>query len=129
VTIAALGIDPNAASHRISYTVGSAGYYTAPGSTNGLIDSVDTPLSFDALAPGYSIQGGGNAALGYAAKPGTALAASAAQDTVLGLLALEHHNASGNRAGVVKITAGPPASVAGAGQPGLQSGRQPIGVG
>jgi subtilisin family serine protease len=134
VSIAALGIDPNAASHRISYTVGTAGYYPAPGSTTGLIDSVDTPLSFDALAPGYSIQGGGDAALGYAAKPGTALvvtrnAGSAAQDTVLGLLALEHHNASGNRAAVVKIDTSPVDSDAAAGQPGRPSGRQPIGVG
>jgi hypothetical protein len=76
-----------------------------------LIDSVGTPLSFDALAPGYSVQGGGDAALGYAAKPGTALvvnrnAASAAQDTVLGLLALAHHNASGDRADVVEINIG-----------------------
>jgi hypothetical protein len=64
VSIAVRGIDPNAGSHRISYTVGTAGYYTAPGSTNGLIDSVGTPISFDALAPGYPIQGGGDAALG-----------------------------------------------------------------
>jgi hypothetical protein len=65
VNIVALGTDPNAASRRISYTVGRTGYYTAPGSTNGLIDSVGTPqspLSFDVLAPGYSVQGGGDAA-------------------------------------------------------------------
>jgi subtilisin family serine protease len=131
VSIAALGIDPGAASHRISYTVGTAGYYTAPGSTNGLIDSVSTPLSFDVLAPGYSVQGGGDAALGYTAKPGTALvvnrdAASLAGDTALGLLALEHHNAAGNRASVVTVAAGPDT---GAGRPGRQGGRQPIGVG
>ncbi|WP_158887478.1 S8 family peptidase [Amycolatopsis anabasis] len=111
VSIAKLGIDPNAASHRISYTVGTAGYYPAPGSADGLIDSVSTPLSFDALAPGYSVQGGGDPALSYTAKPGTALvvnrnAESAAKDTVLGLLALNHHNATGNRANVVKINAG-----------------------
>jgi subtilisin family serine protease len=133
VSIAALGIDPNAASHRISYTVGTTGYYTAPGSTNGLIDEVGTPLSFDALAPAYSVQGGGDAALGYTAKPGTALvvnrdAASASKDTVLGLLAIEHHNAAGNRAAVVKVNAAQPGSEAGAGRPGRHVGRQPIGV-
>ncbi|MGA6167248.1 S8 family serine peptidase [Amycolatopsis magusensis] len=106
VRLAALGIDPNADSHRISYTVGVTGYYTAPGS--GVIDSIDTPLSFDAVSPGYWVQGGGDAALSYLARPGTALvvnrdAATAGQDTVLGLLSLNHHNASGDRAKVVQL--------------------------
>jgi hypothetical protein len=35
VSSAALGIDPAAPSHRISYTVGVAGYYTAPGNSTG----------------------------------------------------------------------------------------------
>ncbi|GAA3575661.1 S8 family serine peptidase [Amycolatopsis ultiminotia] len=113
VSIAALGIDPKAASHRISYTVGTSGYYVAPGSTDGLIDSVDTPLSFDALAPAYSAQGGGDAALAYVAKPGTALVvnrnkAAVAGDKPKGLLALEHHNAAGARASVVQVEAGHP---------------------
>ncbi|WP_027927930.1 S8 family peptidase [Amycolatopsis benzoatilytica] len=108
VSIAALGIDPKAASHRISYTVGTAGYYVAPGNKNGLIDEVGTPLSFDALAPAYAVQGGGDAALGYAAKPGTALVVNRNQgaiagDKAKGLLAIEHHNASGQRASVVRI--------------------------
>ncbi|WP_326569144.1 S8 family serine peptidase [Amycolatopsis rhabdoformis] len=108
VSIAALGIDPTAASHRISYTVGTAGYYVAPGSTDGLIDFVGTPLSFDALAPAFSVQGGGDAALGYVAKPGTQLvvnrnAAAVAGDKPKGLLAIEHHNAAGSRAAVVRI--------------------------
>ncbi|MFI5609680.1 S8 family serine peptidase [Amycolatopsis sp. NPDC051903] len=108
VSIAALGIDPNAASHRISYTVGTAGYYVAPGSTDGLIDFVGTPLSFDALNPAFSVQGGGDAALAYVAKPGTALVvtrnpAAAAGDKAKGLLAIEHHNATGSRAGVVRV--------------------------
>ena len=108
VSVAALGIDPTAASHRISYTVGTTGFYTAPGSTTGLIDGVSTPLSFDVLSPGYWVQGGGDPALVYTAKPGTALVvnrntASAGSDTVQGLLALEHHNASGKRASVIRV--------------------------
>ncbi|MFE3171008.1 S8 family serine peptidase [Amycolatopsis sp. NPDC059090] len=108
VRIAALGIDPNEASHRISYTVGTAGYYVAPGTSNGLIDQVSTPLSFDALAPAYSVQGGGDAALGYVAKPGTALVVNRNKDSVAGdkakgLLAIEHHNETGQRASVVRI--------------------------
>ncbi|MFI9454088.1 S8 family serine peptidase [Amycolatopsis sp. NPDC052450] len=135
VSIAALGIDPNAASHKISYTVGTSGFYAAPGADSSTIDYVGTPLSFDALAPAYTVQGGGDSALGYVAKPGTALVVNrnaAAQDTVLGLLAIEHHNASGNRANVVKIQAnagGGNADVDRPGNGGRHTGRQPIGVG
>ncbi|HET6501177.1 MAG TPA: hypothetical protein VFG87_10485 [Amycolatopsis sp.] len=105
--IAALGIDPAAASHRIGYTVGTVGFYTAPGSATGLIDSVDTPLSFDVAALGYRVRGGGAPAVTYSAQPGTALVvdrnpASAALDTVQGLLALEYHNGTGRRAGVIR---------------------------
>jgi hypothetical protein len=103
--------------------VGVSGFYVAPGTTNGLIDYVGTPLSFDALAPGYTVQGGGDAALGYVAKPGTALvvtrnATSAAADNALGLLAIEHHNAAGDRANVVKVEDARPGN-----------DRQPIGAG
>ena len=129
VSVAALGIDPNAASHRISYTVGVSGFYTAPATTNGLIDFWGSPLSFDVLAPGYSVQGGGDPALAFAAKAGTALvvnrnAASAAADGALGLLALEHHNATGDRTSVVKVDAAAGARP----DPGRQGGRQPIGA-
>ena len=109
VRVAALGIDPDAASHKISYTVGVAGYYTAPSSTNGLVDAVDTPLSFDALAPGYTVRGGGDPALVYVARPGTSLVVTrnpASTDTSLGLLALAHHNTSGDRASVIRVHAG-----------------------
>ncbi|MDQ0376825.1 S8 family serine peptidase [Amycolatopsis thermophila] len=111
VSIAALGIDPNAASHKISYAVGTAGYYVAPGSTNGLIDSIDTAMTFDALAPGYSVSGANGAALVYSAKPGTALTVTrnpqtAQTDTVLGLLALEHHNGNGDRVSVIRVNGG-----------------------
>jgi hypothetical protein len=112
VSIAALGIDPAAASHRISYTVGTAGYYVAPGSTDGLIDAVGTPLSLDALNPALSVQGGGDAALAYVAKPGATLVvvrnpAAVAGDKPEGLLAIEHHNAAGSRAGVVRVEPAP----------------------
>ncbi|WP_216209096.1 S8 family serine peptidase [Amycolatopsis aidingensis] len=108
VRIAALGIDPAAESHRISYTAGTVGYYSAPG--HDLIDSIGEPVSIDALAPAYTVQGGGDPALSYLARPGTALVvnrnpAAARQDTVLGLLTLNHHNASGQRAGVVRVRA------------------------
>ncbi|MFD8493136.1 S8 family serine peptidase [Amycolatopsis sp. NPDC059657] len=103
VRLTALGIDPNAASHRISYTVGVVGYYPAPGAEDGTIDSAGAPISFDPLAPGYWAQGGGDVALGYVAKPGTALvvnrdADSLTKDGALGLLVLAHHNAAGGRA-------------------------------
>jgi len=47
----------------------------------------------------------------YTAKPGTALVvnrnnSSAAQDDVQGLLALEHHNATGKRADVIGLQGG-----------------------
>ncbi|GAA4658173.1 MULTISPECIES: S8 family serine peptidase [Amycolatopsis] len=108
VSLTALGIDPAAASHRISYTVGVAGYYPAPASPNSIIDAVSTPLSFDPLAPGYSVQGTGGPALMYTAKPGTRLTvtrngASAAADTGEGLLSLVHHNGAGLRAEVINI--------------------------
>jgi hypothetical protein len=68
-------------------------------------------MSFDALAPGYSVSGANGAALMYSAKPGTALdvtrnAGSAQADTVLGLLALEHHNANGDRVSVIRVNGG-----------------------
>ncbi|WP_236794296.1 S8 family serine peptidase [Amycolatopsis sp. GM8] len=108
VSLTALGIDPAAASHRISYTVGVAGYYPAPGSPNSIIDAVSTPLSFDPLAPGYTIQGSGGPALVYTAKPGGQLLvtrnpAAAAADTGDGLLAIEHHNGTGSRAQVINL--------------------------
>ncbi|TVT49434.1 S8 family serine peptidase [Amycolatopsis rhizosphaerae] len=112
VRIAALGIDPAAAKGRITYTAGVAGYYTAPGSSTGLIDSIDTPLSFDPLAPGYSVQGAGGASGPlYRAQPGAGLlvtrdAASAAQDTVQGLLVLGLHNGAGTRDTVVGLHSG-----------------------
>ena len=108
VLLTALGTDPAKDTSRISYTVGTAGYYVAPGNANGLIDVIDRPLSFDPLKPGLWVQGGGDAALSYLAKPGTALvvnrdAKALELDKSEGLLVLNHHNASGDRASVVTV--------------------------
>ncbi|KAA2253525.1 S8 family serine peptidase [Solihabitans fulvus] len=110
VALTALGIDPSKDSARISYTASVAGFYTAPGDKTGLISSISTPMSFDPLKPGLWTQGGGDAAIGYVAKPGTALvvnrdAAAAAVDKSDSLLVIDHHNASGDRAHVVKVNA------------------------
>jgi subtilisin family serine protease len=106
VPLKALGIDPAKGSARISYAVGVAGYYTAPGDESGLIDSVDM-LSFDPLKPGLRTTGQGEDALVFLAKPGTALSVKRdkANTKSEGLLVLNHHNASGNRAAVVRIPA------------------------
>jgi subtilisin family serine protease len=107
VPLKALGIDPAKGSARISYAVGVAGYYTAPGDESGLIDSVDA-LSFDPLKPGLRATGQGEDALVFLARPGTALSVKRdkANGGTEGLLVLNHHNASGNRASVVRIPAG-----------------------
>ncbi|GGM44038.1 peptidase S8 [Longimycelium tulufanense] len=107
VSLKALGIDPNADSKRISWTVGVTGYYTAPGDKDGNIDAISTPMSFDPLKPGLWVQGGGDAALSYLAKAGTALvvnrdAEALRADRANKLLVLHHHNASGKRAQVVR---------------------------
>jgi hypothetical protein len=107
VPLKALGIDPAKGSARISYAVGVAGYYTAPGDESGLIDSVDS-LSFDPLKPTLRATGQGEDALVFLAEPGTALSVKRdkANGRTEGLLVLNHHNASGNRASVVRIPAG-----------------------
>ncbi|MEU4741876.1 S8 family serine peptidase [Actinosynnema sp. NPDC023658] len=108
VLLTALGIDPSADTSRIGYQVGVSGFYVAPGSSDGLIDSIPNALSFDPLKPGLWVQGGGDAALSYLSRPGTALvvnrdAESLAADGADSLLVLHHHNASGDRADVVKV--------------------------
>ncbi|MCP2169956.1 S8 family peptidase [Goodfellowiella coeruleoviolacea] len=108
VSLAALGIDAAADTARLSYTVGVSGYYRAPGDTTGLVDQIATPMSFDPLRPGLWVQGGGDPALSYLAKPGTALvvnrnAEALAKDKADNLLVLNHHNASDRRAQVVSV--------------------------
>lgn len=110
VLLSALGIDPSADTSRIAYQVGVSGYYVAPGSSDGLVDSIPTALSFDPLKPGLWVQGGGDAALSYQSRPGTALvvnrdAESLAADRADSLLVLNHHNASGDKADVVQVRA------------------------
>ena len=109
VALSALGIDPAAASHRIGYTVDTEGDYTAPGEENGVVDRVDTPLSFDPLKPGLWVRGSGDAALTYEAKSGTALVVTRDREALAAdgsdtLLVLQHHNATGGRAQLVKPT-------------------------
>ncbi|WP_406601677.1 S8 family serine peptidase [Lentzea miocenica] len=111
VLLTALGIDPSKDTSRISYVVGVGGYYAAPGNANKLVDVIDRNLSFDPLKPGLWAQGGGDAALSYLAKPGTALVvnkneASLKADKSDGLLVLNHHNANGDRASVVLVKSG-----------------------
>ncbi len=108
VALTALGIDVERDSHRITYTVGTNGDYTAPGNTDGFIDRIATPLSFDPLKPGLRFQGDGEAALSYQAKPGTSLAVTRdpealAADRSESLLVLQHHNATGSRAQLAKL--------------------------
>jgi subtilisin family serine protease len=109
VALTALGIDPAKPSHRITYTVGTEGDYTAPGNADGLIDQITGPLSFDPLKPGLWTRGAGDPALSYVAEAGTALVvhrdrAALAEDRAGGLLVLQHHNTTGARAQVVEVT-------------------------
>lgn len=106
VLIDALGINPTTASHRISYEVGVAGFYTAPDDI--LIDSTLAPISYDPLKPGLWAEGSTPSLL-FAALPGTGLtihkdAASLALDNANSALVLNLHNKSGDRAKVVRIT-------------------------
>jgi subtilisin family serine protease len=106
VLLSALGIDPTADSARITYAVGVGGFYAT---SDGLVDALPGTLSFDPLKPGLWVQGGGDAALSYRATPGTALvvnrdAAALELDNADSLLVINHHNARGDRASVVRIT-------------------------
>ncbi len=108
VSLAALGIDPTASSAPITYTAGVAGYYTGPADTDGVIDTTG-PARFDAARPALWVQGGGDAALSYLARAGTALvvngsatAAAVARQSSR-LLVLHHHNATGDRVQAVTV--------------------------
>jgi subtilisin family serine protease len=105
VLVEALGIDPTAGTARISYTVGVAGFYTAPDST--LIDFIPATISFDPLQPGLWAEGG-SPSLVYVAQPGTSLvihkdAAALAADGANSLLVLKYHNKTGEKESVVRI--------------------------
>ncbi|HEX8759467.1 MAG TPA: S8 family serine peptidase [Pseudonocardiaceae bacterium] len=109
VSLAALGIDPLAATAPISYTTAVASYYTSPVSVGEVIDSTG-PALFDAVRPGLWAQGAGNAALSYLARPGTAMMVN--RDTIAAtaqradqLLVLHPANSSGNRVQLVPVSA------------------------
>ncbi|MEU7074420.1 S8 family serine peptidase [Streptomyces narbonensis] len=105
VRLSALGIDPEAASHPLAYTVSIGGFYRAPGSA--VVDQLDAPVRFDPLAPAYRIQGTGGPAVTYLAQPGRALAVHGSPGTPATgeLLTVFHHNGSGQRADVVTVKA------------------------
>ena len=105
VFLDALGIDPSAASARLTYQVGVAGFYPAP--EDSLIDAIPAALSFDPLKPGLWAEGGGTS-LVFVAQPGTGLsihkdAAALALDHADSLLVLNFHNKTGAKAKIVKI--------------------------
>ncbi|WP_228972936.1 S8 family serine peptidase [Streptomyces sp. DH12] len=104
VRLAALGVDPAAASHPIGYTVAVGGFYRAPGSA--VVDQLDAPVAYDPLAPRYRVEAAGAPALTHLARPGTALTVHAAPHARGGeLLAVLHHNGAGHRADVVTVRA------------------------
>jgi subtilisin family serine protease len=107
VSLAALRIDPLAATAPISYTTAVASYYTSPVSVGEIIDSTG-PALFDAVRPGLWAQGAGDAALSYLARPGTAMMVN--RDTIAAtaqratqLLVLHPVNSSGNRVQLVPV--------------------------
>lgn len=105
VSIKALGIDPTKPSAKISYTVGVNGMYVAPGDKDRLVDAIKTPMSFDVLAPALWVQGGGDAALTYLARPGTGLVVNRRPGVESGeLLVLHHHNARDHRVQTVAVS-------------------------
>nr|WP_243658994.1 S8 family serine peptidase [Tamaricihabitans halophyticus] len=114
INLAAIGIDAaKADSAPISYTVGVAGNYAASAAEDevGVIDQLAEPVDFDPLKPGVWLQGSGEPALSYLAKPGTALVANydreaAEQQGADQLLLLHHQNARGARAELADISAG-----------------------
>jgi subtilisin family serine protease len=107
IPLKALGIDATKPSARITYNVGVAGFYTAPGDDSDLIDQI-APATYDPLKPALRVTGQGADALVFTARPGTALSvwrdkSAVAADKTEGLLVVNHHNASGNRALVVPV--------------------------
>jgi hypothetical protein len=103
VSVKALGIDPTKDSAKISYTVGVAGMYVAPADSDRLVDVISTPMTFDVLAPALWTQGGGDPALTYLARPGTALVVNRSVGTTSGeLLVLNHHNRRDDRVATVR---------------------------
>ncbi|GAA1240965.1 S8 family serine peptidase [Prauserella halophila] len=104
VSLSALGIDPSADTHEISYTVGVSGYYGDP--ETGNVDTIDEPITFDPLNPAYTVEGADGAALSYVAGRRDTFTVTRnpdAADSAEELLVLNHHNASGRRASTIGI--------------------------
>ena len=103
VTLAALGIDPDADAAPLDYRVSMAGFYPSPGP---LVDAMP-PVRFDPLNPGLRVEGTTSSLL-FGAQGGTQLvvhrdAAALGGDGTGSLLVLNLHNASGRRAAVVPV--------------------------
>lgn len=108
VTLAALGIDPAAPAAPLTYSVGMLGL-TGPDDTDEVVDTVG-PIFYDALRPALRAQGGGEPAVAFLARPGTALVVQRDEIASLTqpsseLLVIHHHNATGDRAQVVRVSA------------------------
>ena len=109
VTHAALGVDPALKSAPITFSAGIFSAYTAPGSNSSTLDAV-ADMSFDATAPAFTFQGGGDPAFTFLANPATAVvvnrnASIATAQEASQLLLLHHHNAVGEQAQLVEVTA------------------------
>lgn len=104
VKLTALGIDPAQASAKISYTARVYGY-AAPEGRDGVVDATEGVTSYDALNPGLWVEGNGGAAFSFVAKAGTVLRVHRSPSTPISgtLLVLNHHNAIGDRADVVRV--------------------------
>jgi hypothetical protein len=104
VKLTALGIDPTQASAKISYTARVIGY-AAPEGNDGIVDATEGSMSYDALKPGLWAAGNGGAAFSFVAKAGTVLRVHRDRATPISgnLLVLNHHNATGDRADVVRV--------------------------
>ena len=109
VFLDALGIDGGAASARLTYQVGVAGFYTAP--ADSLIDFTGV-VSYDPLAPGLWVEGADAFPI-YVASPGTGLVvhqnqvALAKDKSDRSILSLFLHNGStSSRAVVTKVAVG-----------------------
>ncbi len=109
VSLAALGIDPSAATAPIAYTAGALGFYPGPVSIGSVIDRT-APALFDAVRPGLWAEGAGSPALSYVARPGAALVVN--RDTTAAvtqragrLLILHADNPSGHRVRVIQVSA------------------------
>ncbi|MDQ3763477.1 MAG: hypothetical protein M3460_18160 [Actinomycetota bacterium] len=109
VSLAALRINPSAATAPISYTAGVLGYYAGPVNIGSVIDSTAAVL-FDAVRPALWAEGAGNPVLSYRARPGAALVinrdtTAAVTQRATQLLMLHPDNPSGHRARLVRVSA------------------------